>query len=392
MRRALQPRDLVAPVRLVDVDIRSQQALDPGEIAAPCFVVIWDGDHVVDTIRRFLPSAPPLSKQMAGYATDGQRRANQEPTNAGVSLVICTRDRPKMLESCLASLSSQLRKPDELIVVDNGSVDEQTRQIATSFGATYVREDRPGLSHARNAGVLAARCDIIAFTDDDVLLHDRWLAALVAAFDDKQVWAVTGLVLPAALDTPAQIVFERAWGFGRGFGREDFGRSFYLATRDRGCPVWEIGAGANMAVRREAFDQIGYYDTRLGAGASGCSEDSELWYRVLHAGKICRYEPDAIVRHHHRRDDDGLRTQIRAYIRGHVAALAIQYWRTGDVGNLRRMLWSMPGRYLRQLFRRLRFGQTVSTCLLRDELIGYVQGLGYALWIFWSGSRASISR
>src|SRR5206468_1223465 len=131
-----------------------------------------------------------------------------------------------------------------ILVVDNGSQGDETRQAATAAGVDYVREDRLGLDIARNTGAIRATGDIIAYTDDDVELHPRWLERLVGAFDQEHVWAVTGLVLPAELETEAQYIFEREWGFGRGFARKDHGPAFYETTRRRGCPVWEIGAGA----------------------------------------------------------------------------------------------------------------------------------------------------
>jgi GT2 family glycosyltransferase len=121
--------------------------------------------------------------------------------------------------------------------------------------------------------------------------------------------AVTGLVLPAELATEAQLHFETYWGFGRGYRRIDFISVFFESDRMRGCPVWEIGAGANMAFRREVFEKVGLFDERLDVGAAGCSGDSEFWHRVLTHGGVCRYEPGAVAYHFHRRDWAGLSNQ-----------------------------------------------------------------------------------
>lgn len=132
-----------------------------------------------------------------------------------VSVVICTRDRPAELARCLRSLLHQTRIPDQIIVVDNASDDGgQTREAARAAEVIYVREDRPGLDIARNSGAAAASGDIVAYTDDDVRLHPRWLERIVAPFDDPMVMGVTGLVLPAELATPAQRHFETYWGLG----------------------------------------------------------------------------------------------------------------------------------------------------------------------------------
>ena len=80
---------------------------------------------------------------------------------------------------------------------------------------------------------------------------------------------------------------------------------------------------------------VGGFDERLGAGAAGCSEDSELWYRLLAAGHTVPYEPAAVVFHHHRSDVEAVRRQAAAYLEGHVAALFIQFARRyRHLGNL----------------------------------------------------------
>jgi GT2 family glycosyltransferase len=144
--------------------------------------------------------------------------------------------------------------------------------------------------------------------------------------------------------------------------------------RPLGVPVWRIGAGANMAFRREVFERLGGFDERLGAGAAGCSEDSEMWYRVLAAGHSCRYEPAAVVRHQHRADLDGVRRQSRAYLDGHVAALLVQYARHRDPGNLRRLLVALPRYYAG---RALRSARRADPTLLA-ELRGLARGVARA--------------
>jgi GT2 family glycosyltransferase/ubiquinone/menaquinone biosynthesis C-methylase UbiE len=263
---------------------------------------------------------------------------------ADVSVVVCTRERAGELQRCLSSILATTTRPREIIVVDNAPWTTETRDIVDSFpNATYVAEARPGLSRARNAGIRHASGEIIAFTDDDTVVHENWLSALVGGFDRPDVMCVTGLVLPAELRTPAQVAFEKDMGgFSQGYRPIEFDLNFFEHYKSWGVPVWKIGAGANMAIRRQAFEFVGNFDERLGAGAAGCSEDSEFWYRLLAEGWVCRYEPAAVVSHYHRSDVPGLRRQARAYIRGHVAALFAQYARYGHRGNLRRAFVTMP--------------------------------------------------
>jgi GT2 family glycosyltransferase len=296
-------------------------------------------------------------------------------TTLSAAVVICTRDRPSLLARCLNSLRSQTLSPTEVCVIDNLSQTDETRKIAIAAGAEYVREDRPGGSIARNTGALRTKSEIVCYADDDVELHTEWLKQLVSAFDSEAVLAVTGLVLPAELSTEAQCRFEYQWGFSRGYNRRDYGPQFYNATRRYGCPVWTIATGGNMALRRGVFNTIGLFDERLGPAAAGCSEDSELWYRILHNGGTCRYEPRAVVFHHHRKSAEAMREQIRGYMRGHTAALLIQYERTGDLGNLRRLFLSLPWGYLRRILKRLLIGRTIDSKHMLVEIYGCLQGI-----------------
>lgn len=372
------------PVTIAHVDVAEIAANPARALGESYLCVFWcDGAPVGQVYGASEPGELVRLDELAARACAGPRHQASMPKPPAIaptiSLVICTRDRPQELARCLASLPRQTRAPDQVLVVDNGSQGDATREAAIAAGIDYVREDRPGLDIARNTGATRATGDIIAYTDDDVELHPRWLERLVGAFDEEQVWAVTGLVLPAELETEAQCIFEREWGFGRGFARIDHGSAFYQAHRKHGCPAWEVGAGANMAFRRWVFEGVGLFDERLDVGAAGCSGDSEFWYRILYNGGTCRYEPAAVVFHHHRRDFDALARQIRAYMRGHAAALLVQYERTRDFGNLRRLFVTLPRYYLERLVRRAIAGPDHSTRLLKEEIVGCLAGILYYL-------------
>jgi GT2 family glycosyltransferase len=291
------------------------------------------------------------------------------------SVVICTRNRPEELARCLASFKRQTVHPREIIVVDNGSTDDRTRRAAEAAGVVYVREDRPGLDIARNSGARVAISDIIAYTDDDIVLHPRWLQQLISAFDTPEIMAVTGLVLPAELSTEAQFHFEAFWSFGQGYVRKDFDKALFTSYRHEAFPAWEVGAGASMAFRREIFQKVGLFDERLDVGQAGCSGDSEFWYRILAHGHTCRYEPSAVAFHFHRKTLDGLSSQLFHYMRGHAAALLVQNERTAIRQNLMRALWGLPKWYAKRVLRFILRGPSPSDRFLKQEVLGYVSGL-----------------
>lgn len=226
-----------------------------------------------------------------------------------ISVVVCTRDRPESLRRCLVALCGQDYPSYEVIVVDSASQDGATAQVVAATPFRYLRVELPGLDRARNDGAAAASHDIIAYTDDDVVAGPGWLRHITAAFADPDVMAVTGLVLPAALETEAERLFEQYSGMGKGAAPRAFRRSS-LAPREL-LAAHHVGVGANMAFRRSTLAAVGGFDTALDVGTpAGGAGDLDMFHRVLAAGLTIRYEPAAAVRHYHRRDRAGLRRQI----------------------------------------------------------------------------------
>ncbi|HVB02384.1 MAG TPA: glycosyltransferase [Chitinophagaceae bacterium] len=312
-----------------------------------------------------------MTELFSGFAQGG-------PGASEVSVVICTRNQSAALEGCLEALQHQQDPPLEILVVDNAPVDDSTRQLVTKFpGVIYCLEPRAGLDIARNTGVRKSRGRIIAYTDDDTRPHPDWTRALAGAFARKRIMGVTGLVLAARLDTEAQLIFETNWSFNRGFLPMVYDRHYFNAYRDSAVPVWEIGAGANMALRREIFHIVGYFDERLDVGAAGCSGDSEYWYRILAEGYEIDYEPRAVVFHDHRREMQDLRRQIFRYMRGFTTALFIQNEKYHHRGNLHHLYRHLPLHYLRMLALgvRHRFNGRYST--IWQEIGGCLSGIRY---------------
>jgi GT2 family glycosyltransferase len=297
-----------------------------------------------------------------------------------ISVIICTRDRPGHLRKCLRSLERLSERPEEILVVDNASRTSETREVVGEFhGVRYVFEPRLGLDVARNTGFRHSSRGIIAYTDDDVVVHPDWVKRLRHGFADPSVWSVAGPALPAALDTEAQMAFEMFWSFDRRYQPILFTPEFARQTCSRGTPAWTIGAGANMAFRRQVFLLLGGFDERLDVGAAGCGGDSEFWYNLLFHGKTCRYEPGAVVFHTHRSDWKGLESQIFHYMRGHVAALLIQFEKHRHWGNLRRLFITLPSSWARLFLSGCLRGFRLRHRFLWQELAGSLSGLCYYL-------------
>lgn len=321
-------------------------------------------------LEDWLALAAPLEQIFPQSATASDSAA------ISVSLVVCTRDRPEQLVGCLRSLQALSPPADEIIVVDNAPTDTATRDLVHRFaGIRYVHEPQPGLSNARNSGISHSKGDIVVFTDDDVCVHPRWLPPIKAAFAASKVMAVTGIVIPTELKTDSQILFEFSYGYlHNGYQPQTFDETFFKQHQRQGVPVWDIGAGANMAFRREIFEKVGAFDPRLGAGAAGCSEDSEMWYRILAAGWHCQYVPAAVVYHTHRESDAALDQQMRAYMQGHVTALLVQFAQFRHWGNLRRLFFSLPKYLLRLLITAIRRRFRARHRTYWSEVSGYFSG------------------
>jgi len=119
-----------------------------------------------------------------------------------ISVVVVTRNRADRLERCLASLAHQTRRPDQLVVVDNGSTDDTpgvVRRLQFPCPVRFVFEPREGVGLARVAGCSAATGDVLAFIDDDAVADEGWLTALEQAFVlDPHVGAVGGRIVALA--------------------------------------------------------------------------------------------------------------------------------------------------------------------------------------------------
>ena len=345
-----------------------------GQLLAPAF------QGKLPVIKpHLLPSVPPDYQALSALQSplkQIEKKLKSQLTD-NISVIVCTRDRPQQLYRCLHSLTELASPPLEILVVDNAPTSNETRTVVEKFPQVkYILEPEPGLSVARNTGIDRARGDIIAFTDDDLEVHPYWLAGLQQAFSARDTMAVTGLMLPAELETAAQIYFynqSNRWEY----QPLVFDSQFFRTMQPIGVPVWRIGAGANMAFRSKIFNLIGNFDELLGAGTSGCSEDSEMWYRILAAGWKCRYEPTAVVFHYHRSDLISLQQQMYQYMRGHVVALLIQFVRHRHWGNLRRILIGLPKYYCIRWLKKTLKGNENCAPNLATEIKGCLAGIKY---------------
>jgi hypothetical protein len=106
-------------------------------------------------------------------------RADNRPT-ASISVVVPTYNRAELLPATLDAILGQSLRPQEVIVVDDGSTDH-TPQVLERYGQRLrvLRVPNGGDLQARNAGLAAARGDLVAFCDSDDLWKTGFLAAML---------------------------------------------------------------------------------------------------------------------------------------------------------------------------------------------------------------------
>ncbi|NMC55271.1 MAG: glycosyltransferase [Chloroflexi bacterium] len=251
------------------------------------------------------------------------------------TVAICTRDRPEDLRTCLQGLMQLPDDGQEILVIDNCPSSDATARVVADFPrARYVLEKRRGLDVARNRALREARGEIVAFIDDDARPDPRWLRALLANFVDPQVMCVTGLTMPMELETEAQELFEHYGGFSRGFQRREFARLTFN-------PLFggQVGAGANMALRRSVIEQVGLFDEALDAGtATHSGGDADMCSQILRCGYKIIYEPAALNWHRHRRSLPELHKVIYGYGVGVYAMLTKEFLLNRRVGVVR-VMW-----------------------------------------------------
>ena len=216
------------------------------------------------------------------------------------TVLICTWNRAAELKQALNTIGAMKVPRDitwEVIVVDNNSPDDTRRVVEAqrdSFPTEliYLFEPKQGKSHALNTGIAAARGEVIVFTDDDVKVEPNWLAEILA-----------GLQRAGSIAAAGRIVAE--WTSPRPSWYADSGPYRLFAAIVR----FELGDqehftdvpafGANLAIRRDAFQRFGLFreDLLLLQDTYPSGEDTEYCRRLLRAGEKIVYLPKAVVHH-----------------------------------------------------------------------------------------------
>jgi glycosyltransferase involved in cell wall biosynthesis len=256
--------------------------------------------------------------------------ANSEPF---VSVVIPTQDKVERLRVVLAAFALQTlgRRRFEVIVVDDGSADQTPRLLATlsmPFSLRHLRQERAGRASARNAGVAAARGELLVFCDDDTIPRPGYLEAHRQAHTGGRRLAVHGAIyslpyLKFFRDPVAGVLYEGQDHHGDGGALRacllvgppaavleqcerqkkvsPFEQNVQRVLAEPGHPMRWLGCtGGNLSLSRRGFDEAGGFDPGFGLAWGG--EDLELGYRLVEQGVAIELCAEAACFHinHHR--------------------------------------------------------------------------------------------
>lgn len=221
------------------------------------------------------------------------------------TVVIPTRDRPRMLADCLESISRSDYPLDllDVVVVDDGdagdprpaaAVDAVRDRLDVSLRATNGR----GPSAARNRGASEARGSVLLFTDDDCRVDAQWLRTLSLSIRDTPATAAGGRIVNQLGDNRWSTASQRVIDIVYAYYNADPARATFLASN-------------NLAVHADAFRELGGFDEEF-----RWAEDRDFCRRWLAAGRELIYVPAAIVEHAHRLTGQAFVLQQFAYGRG----------------------------------------------------------------------------
>ncbi len=200
-----------------------------------------------------------------------------------ISVIIPVYNGEKTIKECLISLAKQTRKPDEIIVVDDGSED-RTKEIVKEFVGKRVKlieQKHKGPASARNLGAKKAKGKIVLFTDADCIPNERWVSEMTKPFEKKGVVGVQGVYRTKQRDVIARFVqleIEDRYDRMRKFETIDFIGSY------------------SAAYKKDVFLKFGGFDESFPT-ASG--EDPELSFKLSKLGYKMVLNEKAIVYHKH---------------------------------------------------------------------------------------------
>jgi glucosyl-dolichyl phosphate glucuronosyltransferase len=216
-----------------------------------------------------------------------------------VSVIVCTYNRSSSIIDTLKSIDSLILSKNieiEVLIVDNNSKDD-TKVVVENYinnghsKFRYLMEPTRGKAYALNLGIFESKGEIIAFTDDDAIVHENWINNIVKTFNDMKPDCVGGKVLPIWLGKRPKWLTNK---FIHVLALQDLGDSTHEINFNHKL---EMLYGVNVAYSKEFFNLFGQYNTHLCSRGGAGNEDHEMFKRVIKNNRKAVYNPDIIVFH-----------------------------------------------------------------------------------------------
>ncbi len=193
-------------------------------------------------------------------------------------------------KACLASLRPTLRADDQVVIVDNGSVDETPVRLSEcDWVDVHTNRENRGFAAGCNQGGAAARNPVLVFLNNDTVVSEDWLDGLLAPFADTAVVA-TG---PRSNFVSGTQLIDRPYVVGNHSDIDEFARQWRSEHVGRRTVTNRL-VGFCLAVRTEPFRTVGGFDEGFGIG--GC-EDDDLCLRLRQTGGTLLVVDDVFVHH-----------------------------------------------------------------------------------------------
>jgi len=213
---------------------------------------------------------------------------NNRQGDFSVGVVIPAYNIEAYIDRALESVLAQTHKPDEIIVVDDGSTD-QTAKIIKRFGSQvkYIYQANGGLSAARNTGINASRSQWIALLDGD----DEWLPEKlenqleILQRNNHLAWISCNHIIHYSANNSQRLMKSPEICKNLLEGKEYF--ESYLTTTTHKDIWWPP---STMMIKREVFEQAGMFEEGL-----RFSEDTEMWFRIVYRWPQIGFAPQPLI-------------------------------------------------------------------------------------------------
>lgn len=218
--------------------------------------------------------------------------------NIAYTVALCTHNHADRLVRTLADLNT-LNQPEaewELLVIDNGCRDETPQLLAghtwpAGWKVRVVREEKLGLSNARNRAIADARGEYVIFMDDDETAAPDWLCAYERLIRNEKPDAFGGSIRVMIEDERPAWLSDELLGFLGELQRAD--------TIQPLTDPYTSFNGGNFGFRKTVCDTVGTFDAMLGRKGTDNTggEEVDFYRRLLQAGFDVWWTPEAIIYH-----------------------------------------------------------------------------------------------